>query len=54
MVYGHCESVQEHGRTKVHTGKKVCKMNSKKDEKAMEPKMKKRKLDVPSMIDGET
>ena len=41
-------------RTKVHTGKKVCKTNSKKDEKAMEQEMKKRKLDVPSMIDGET
>ena len=41
-------------RTKVNTGKKVCENNSKKDEKAMEPRMKKRKLDMPSMIEGET
>ena len=41
-------------RTKVHTGKRVCKTNSKKDEKAMEQEMKKRKLDLSSMIDRET
>ena len=38
-------------RTKANTGKKVCHA-IKKDENS--PRMKKRKLDVPEMVDGET